>query len=170
MGAFLHDVGKTGIPAEILNKPGPLSPEEWVLMKQHTIMGDQLLSTIEFPWDVRPMVRGHHERWDGTGYPDGLAGETIPLTARILCIADVFDALTTRRPYRAPSSREQALEIMRRDAGRMFDPELLARFEALLAAQPGRRKPAGASTRRPTLVDRLSCSESTATGPSRHRP
>ncbi len=135
MGAFLHDVGKTGVPPHILRKPGKLDPQEWAIMKRHTIMGDDMLSRIEFPWDVRPMVRGHHERWDGTGYPDGLAGEAIPLTARILCIADVFDALTTRRPYRDPSSPDEALEIMRRDSGRMFDPVLLARFERLIRSR-----------------------------------
>ena len=134
MGAFLHDVGKTAIPAEVLNKEGELTTGEWELMKQHTIRGVELLSSIDFPWDVRPMVRSHHERWDGSGYPDGLRGRAIPLSARILCVADVFDALTTTRSYRGAFSVDEALGIMRRDSGRIFDPELLEHFISLLAA------------------------------------
>ena len=128
VGALLHDVGKLIIPSHILNKPGALSPEEWQLMRQHPIAGIELLHGIDFPWDVRPMIRSHHERWDGRGYPDGLAGEAIPLSARILCIADVYDALTTTRSYRAPLSSARAVEIMAREAGAIFDPALLARF------------------------------------------
>lgn len=135
MGAFLHDVGKTAIPAEILNKRGPLMPEERRVMERHTIIGIELLSAIEFPWDIRPMVRGHHEHWDGTGYPDRLAGEDIPLSARILCVADVYDALTTTRAYRPAYSREAALEIMRADAGRVFDPALMQIFDNLLTGR-----------------------------------
>jgi putative nucleotidyltransferase with HDIG domain len=89
MGAFLHDVGKTAIPAEILNKPGKLTPEEWRLMQSHTTVGDEIVTELDFPWDIRPIVRNHHEHWDGSGYPNGLAGEEIPLTARILCIAEI---------------------------------------------------------------------------------
>ena len=85
---------------EILNKAGKLTPEERRIMESHPVAGVELLRDVEFPWDVLPMVRGHHERWDGHGYPDQLAGESIPLAARILCVADVFDALTTDRPYR----------------------------------------------------------------------
>ncbi len=133
MGAFLHDVGKTAIPEEILNKSGPLSPEEWGVMQRHTIIGVELLSSIEFPWDIRGMVRSHHEHWAGTGYPDGLKGEEIPLEARILCVADVYDALTTNRAYRGAHSPESALAIMKADAGRIFDPELIDIFEKLLA-------------------------------------
>jgi putative nucleotidyltransferase with HDIG domain len=132
MGAFLHDVGKTAIPAEILNKNGPLTPEEWGVMERHTIIGVELLSSIEFPWDIRGMVRSHHEHWAGTGYPDGLKGEEIPLEARVLCVADVYDALTTRRAYRDAYSPQQALAIMKADAGRIFDPELIALLEELL--------------------------------------
>jgi putative nucleotidyltransferase with HDIG domain len=131
MGAFLHDVGKTAIPAEILNKSGPLSPEEWGVMQRHTIIGVELLSSIEFPWDIRGMVRSHHEHWAGTGYPDGLQGEEIPLEARILCVADVYDALTTNRAYRGAHSPQSALAIMKADAGRIFDPDLIAIFERL---------------------------------------
>ncbi|MDP9349324.1 MAG: tetratricopeptide repeat protein, partial [Gemmatimonadota bacterium] len=102
MGAFLHDVGKIEVPAEILNKPGRLTAEERATMERHTVIGDEILAPLEFPWDIRPMVRSHHERWDGSGYPDRLVGEEIPHTARILRIADVFDALTTARSYRRP--------------------------------------------------------------------
>src|SRR6478672_12027846 len=100
IGALLHDVGKLMIPAEVLNKPGKLSDEEWEMMRGHPSAGVELLADIEFPWDVRPIVESHHERWDGRGYPHGLAGEAIPLAARVLCIADVYDALTSQRSYK----------------------------------------------------------------------
>lgn len=127
MGAFLHDVGKTEVPEEILNKPGKLTDEERAVMERHTVIGDEMLRPVEFPWDIRPMVRSHHERWDGRGYPDGLAGEAIPLSARILRVADVFDALTTARSYRRPLTPEEARAIMEDDAG-SFDPALFAIF------------------------------------------
>jgi putative nucleotidyltransferase with HDIG domain len=127
MGAFLHDVGKTEVPEEILNKPGRLTDEERAIMERHTVIGDEMLAPVEFPWDIRPMVRSHHERWDGRGYPDGMVGEEIPRSARIMRIADVFDALTTARSYRRPLTPEEALSIMQDDAG-SFDPELFAIF------------------------------------------
>lgn len=132
IGALLHDVGKVVVPSEILNKPGRLTDDERAIMERHAAAGADLLSTIEFPWDILPMIRGHHERWDGRGYPDGLAGETIPLSARIICVADVFDALTTDRPYRRGYSREKALEIMAADRDAAFDGALFARFERLI--------------------------------------
>ena len=132
MGAFLHDVGKTEVPVEVLNKPSGLTAEEWELMKAHTTKGDEIVSALDFPWEIRPIVRSHHEKWDGTGYPDQLKGPEIPLHARILCIADVFDALTTTRSYRPALSREEALRIMRQDSGRHFDPELLEIFCTVL--------------------------------------
>lgn len=131
MGALLHDVGKTAIPAEILNKPSDLLPHERALMEQHTVLGEQLLSDVEFPWDIRPMIRSHHERWDGSGYPDGIAGEAIPLSARILHIADVFDALTTTRSYRLRVDPAVALEQMEEDRG-SFDPSILKELELAL--------------------------------------
>jgi putative nucleotidyltransferase with HDIG domain len=131
MGAFLHDVGKTEVPEEILNKPGHLTLQERATMERHTIAGDELLSAIEFPWDVRPMVRSHHERWDGNGYPDRLSEEQIPYSARVLHIADVFDALTTTRSYREPLTPEAALLIMEEDTG-SFDPRLLTLFRTLI--------------------------------------
>jgi putative nucleotidyltransferase with HDIG domain len=136
VGALLHDVGKIEVPTEILTKNGPLTADERAIMERHAAVGSDLLRDIEFPWDVLPMVRGHHERWDGAGYPDKLAGESIPLTARVLCIADVFDALATDRPYRPAFPRDEALEIMKRDVGKAFDPALFDRFLALVT-RPG---------------------------------
>ncbi len=127
MGAFLHDVGKTEVPAEILNKAGRLTAEERALMERHPVAGDEMLAAVAFPWDVRSMVRSHHERWDGAGYPDGLAGEAIPQAARILRLADVFDALTTARSYRDPLTPDEALRLMEEDEG-SFDPVVFAAF------------------------------------------
>jgi putative nucleotidyltransferase with HDIG domain len=128
MGAFLHDVGKTAVDPSVLNKPGALDPDEWEIMRSHTTIGDAIVSELGFPWDIRPLVRSHHEHWDGTGYPDGIAGENIPLHARILCVADVFDALTTTRSYRKPFERDEALKIMAREAGTTLDPTLFETF------------------------------------------
>ena len=136
MGAFLHDVGKTALPAELLNKRAPLTAAERKSMEAHTVIGEALLTGVQFPWNVRPMVRGHHERWDGRGYPDGLQGERIPYAARILCLADVYDALTTNRPYRQAFTAQQALEVMREDEG-AFDPALFAIFEQIFLAEGG---------------------------------
>jgi putative nucleotidyltransferase with HDIG domain len=128
VGALLHDVGKIVVPSDILNKPGPLTPEERAIMERHPTAGVELLRDVEFPWDVLPMIRGHHERWDGHGYPDRLAGEGIPLAARILCVADVYDALTSQRPYRAAFESRDAIKLMQADVGRHFDPEIVTRF------------------------------------------
>jgi putative nucleotidyltransferase with HDIG domain len=132
VGALLHDVGKIVVPVDILNKDGPLTPEERAIMERHPVAGVELLRDVEFPWDVLPMVRGHHERWDGHGYPDGLAGEAIPLPARILCVADVYDALTSQRPYRGAFASADALRLMQANTGRQFDPDVLDRFLKLL--------------------------------------
>jgi len=131
MGAFLHDLGKTEVPEEILNKPGRLTDEERRIMERHTVVGDEMLASIEFPWDIRPMVRSHHERWDGNGYPDRLIGPAIPYAARILHIVDVFDALTTTRSYREPLSADDAFVLMASDQG-SFDPDLFELFQELL--------------------------------------
>jgi len=117
----------------VLNKPGRLTPEERSQMEAHPVAGVELLKDVEFPWDILPMVRSHHERWDGAGYPDRISGEAIPLNARILAVADVFDALTTDRPYRPAFGREEALQMMRDDCGRAFDPAVFAAFERVLA-------------------------------------
>ncbi|HUP89027.1 MAG TPA: tetratricopeptide repeat protein [Longimicrobiales bacterium] len=146
MGAFLHDVGKTRLSAEMLNKPTDLDDSEWAQMRQHTIAGDEIVSELDFPYDLRPMVRSHHERWDGTGYPDNLMGNDIPLVARILCIADVFDAMTTDRSYRSAHSKGDALTLMAQLAGTMVDPELFQIFRSLIeedTRQPMPRRPEG---------------------------
>jgi putative nucleotidyltransferase with HDIG domain len=132
IGALLHDVGKLMVPAEVLNKPGKLSDEEWAMVRNHPSAGVELLADIEFPWDVRPIVESHHERWDGKGYPHALAGEAIPLTARVLCVADVYDALTSVRSYKRAFTHDEAMEIMRQDVGRQFDPALFAAFEEVM--------------------------------------
>ena len=143
IGALLHDVGKLVIPEEVLNKPGKLTEDEWALMKSHTTAGVEMLSDIEFPWDVLPVVRSHHERWDGQGYPDRLKGEEIPLVARILCIADVYDALTSVRSYKRALTHDQAVVMMRGDVGTMFDPSVFDAFERVAALWPeqSRREP-----------------------------
>jgi len=139
MGAFLHDVGKTAVPEAILNKPGKLDEAEWAIMKAHTTVGDQIVGELNFPFDIRPIVRNHHERWDGTGYPDALKGEAIPVTARILCVADVYDALTTTRSYRACFTHEEALALMDAMSGIDLDPDLYGIFRArVLGANPAR--------------------------------
>jgi putative nucleotidyltransferase with HDIG domain len=128
MGALLHDVGKVSVPLEILTKPGKLDDTEWSIMSMHPMYGVSLLEGVEFPWDVRPMIRHHHERWDGSGYPDKLAGDAIPLEARILTIADVYDALTTTRSYRAAFTHEQAMAVLSSEIGKTVDPELFPVF------------------------------------------
>ena len=136
IGAMLHDVGKIVVPSDILNKAAPLTPAERAIIERHASAGADLLKDVEFPWDVLPMIRHHHERWDGAGYPDGLSGDALPISARILCVADVYDALTTHRPYRAAYTPQQALEAMRADRGRVFDPEILDLFERILESLP----------------------------------
>lgn len=138
VGALLHDVGKIDIPPEILNKPGRLTSEEWALMRSHPEAGVELLSGIDFPEDVIPIVLSHHEKWDGSGYPHGLSGESIPLAARVLGLADVYDALVTDRSYKKGFPHEEALAIMRRDAGTHFDPELFVEFERAAAERHAR--------------------------------
>ncbi|HVS59252.1 MAG TPA: HD domain-containing phosphohydrolase [Gemmatimonadaceae bacterium] len=127
LGALLHDIGKIIVPTEVLNKAGELNEEEWAIMKRHPEAGLELVADIDFPGDVRSIIRNHHERWDGRGYPDGLAGGEIPSSARILCVADVYDALTTARSYRRSLTHAQAAEEMRASKGQ-FDPELLETF------------------------------------------
>jgi putative nucleotidyltransferase with HDIG domain len=128
MGALLHDVGKVAVPLEILNKPGPLDDDEFRIIATHPVVGVELLDGIEFPWDVRPMIRHHHERWDGSGYPDRIGGDDIPLAARILTVADVYDAITTNRSYRPGFSHPKAMDIMDSETGRTLDPALFALF------------------------------------------
>ncbi len=117
LGAYLHDVGKVDVPHEILNKPGPLTHEEFEVIQMHPGWGIELLAGVEFPWDIKPIVRWHHEKYDGTGYPDRLRGDEIPLSAQIVGIVDVYDALTTTRSYRAAMPHDAAIAEMTRTRG-----------------------------------------------------
>jgi putative nucleotidyltransferase with HDIG domain len=130
-GFLLHDIGKLAVPDSILFKPGPLTEDERALMARHTIVGAEIMRDIEFLAEASKVVRSHHERWDGDGYPDGLAGEEIPLTARVFAVADVFDALTTDRPYRGALSFEQAHGMILEESGRHFDPAVVAAFRRI---------------------------------------
>jgi ribonuclease P protein subunit RPR2 len=127
-GFLLHDVGKVAVPDSILWKPEPLTPEERSLMERHPVVGWEILREIDFLGEAKLVVRHHHERWDGKGYPDGLAGEMIPLAARVFAVADVLDALTTVRPYRPPSPLSEARTMIEESAGTQFDPEVVAAF------------------------------------------
>ena len=135
--ALLHDVGKIGIPEHILNKPGKLTTEEYDVMKGHVAIGAEILSGIDFPFPVVPIVKSHHENWDGTGYPAGLRGEEIPLAARILTVVDCFDALTSDRPYRGAMSTAEAFGILQARRGTMYDPQVVDRFIRPAAAARG---------------------------------
>jgi putative nucleotidyltransferase with HDIG domain len=128
LGAYLHDVGKVRVPHEILNKAGPLTSDELEVVQMHTVWGVELLADVEFPWDLKPIIRWHHERYDGSGYPDRLRADEIPLPAQIVGITDVYDALTTTRAYRAARSHEAALEEMRRTRS-WWSAEVFEAFE-----------------------------------------
>jgi two-component system cell cycle response regulator len=134
--AELHDVGKSAVPEAILQKPGPLTPQEWEFVKRHAIVGERILSAAPALLPVAKVVRATHEHWDGSGYPDGLAGEGIPLGARIVAVCDAFDAMTTERPYRAARSIEDALDELRACAGTQFDPGVVKAFCAHITS-PG---------------------------------
>jgi len=137
-GGVLHDVGKIGIPDAILLKTGRLTPAEHDLIKQHTIIGDQLIGDLRLLRRVRPIIRNHHERYDGSGYPDGLRGEAIPLLAQIIGIVDVFDALTTARPYKVAQTFPAAAEDLRAEAARgLFRPDLVDLFLERVVAVAG---------------------------------
>jgi putative nucleotidyltransferase with HDIG domain len=127
-GSLLHDIGKLAVPDYILNKPGKLTADEFEKMKTHTLVGAQILGRVDFPYPVVPIVRHHHERWDGNGYPDGLKGEAIPLTARILSVVDCFDAVREDRQYRRGMTREQAIDFIMRGSGEMYDPRVVGTF------------------------------------------
>jgi putative nucleotidyltransferase with HDIG domain len=126
--ALLHDTGKLGVPERILNKPGGLTPSEFEQMKKHVDVGADILSLVDFPYPVVPIVRCHHENWDGTGYPAGVSGEAIPIGARILSVVDCFDALTSDRPYRKRLSNDAAVAILVERRGRMYDPLVVDMF------------------------------------------
>ncbi|MFC4426699.1 HD-GYP domain-containing protein [Deinococcus navajonensis] len=138
-GSYLHDLGKLTTPDRILLKPGPLDPEEWSVMRQHTLEGERLARRVP---GVTPgalqVIRSHHERWDGQGYPDGLAGEAIPLAARLFSLVDVYDALTHRRPYHEALPSQEALALIRASCGTQFDPALLDVFLQVVGWEDGK--------------------------------
>jgi len=133
VGAFLHDVGKIGIPDRILRKPGPLTAEEFAVMKTHALLGIEIVADNRWLQGAAPIIRHHHEHFDGTGYPDGLRGTAIPQLARLFAVVDVFDALTSERPYKQAMTLAEALSIIEKDAGRHFDPAVVAVFTRIAA-------------------------------------
>ena len=146
LGAVLHDIGKVRVPEAILNKPGPLSDDEWEVMRTHPEIGEQILRPIQSLQAILPIVRHHHERWDGTGYPDGLAGHAIPLGARIVAVCDAYRAMTEDRPYRAALPEGEARDELALGAGNQFDPECA---EALIRALDRRDEAATVVALRP---------------------
>ena len=130
-GFLLHDVGKVAVPDAILFKTSSLTEEEYALVRRHPVIGSEILRDVDFLGEGKLVVRHHHERWDGTGYPDGLRGDTIPLAARVFALADALDALTTERPYRPASTFRRAREVIRAGAGSHFDPEVVAAYEQI---------------------------------------
>jgi HD-GYP domain-containing protein (c-di-GMP phosphodiesterase class II) len=131
--AELHDIGKVAIPDEILNKPGPLTVEEWVFMHEHTVIGERILLAAPALAQVAMLVRASHERHDGSGYPDGLAGDKIPVGARIIAACDTFAAMTRDRPYRVAFSQAEAIRELHRCAGTQFEPEIVAQLVEVLS-------------------------------------
>jgi putative nucleotidyltransferase with HDIG domain len=129
IASFLHDIGKLAVPEHIINKPGKLTHEEFEKMKIHPVVGADILERVRFPYPVVPIVRSHHEAWDGSGYPDGLKGEEIPIGARLLTVVDCFDALASERPYRKALPLKDAMGIVRRGAGTQFDPQIVDLLE-----------------------------------------
>jgi HD-GYP domain-containing protein (c-di-GMP phosphodiesterase class II) len=135
-GFFLHDIGKVGIPEQILCKAGPLDAHEWDVMRTHPLIGAQIVAPIAFLTDTVSLIRHHHEHYDGSGYPDGIAGEDIPLPARIFAVADSFDAMTSNRPYRGSIGIERALVEIKGGAGTQFDPEVVRVFVQMIERGP----------------------------------
>ena len=131
LGAYLHDVGKVKVPHEILNKPGPLTRDEYEVVQMHPIWGIELLAKVEFPWDLKSIIRRHHERYDGTGYPDRLRGDQIPVSAQVVGIVDVYDALITSRPYRKAMTPDAALAEITRCRNWWSDVVYVAFVESL---------------------------------------
>ncbi len=131
-GALLHDIGKIGVSDVILRKPGALTDDEWVQMRQHPLIGEQICRPLASSREFAPIVRHHHERWDGDGYPDRLKGDEIPIGARIVGLVDAFDAIVHDRPYRGARTLERAVTELGADAGRQFDPELVERFATIV--------------------------------------
>jgi HD-GYP domain-containing protein (c-di-GMP phosphodiesterase class II) len=135
-GSMLHDIGKIGVRGQILNKRGRLTPEEYKIIKRHPIIGERIIDRVDFLQGAKPVVRSHHERFDGTGYPDGLRDEEIPLLARIVAVVDFFDALTSERPYRPAFSPEQTRLFIKEGIGSDFDPLIAKEFLEIAGATP----------------------------------
>jgi putative two-component system response regulator len=134
-GGYLHDIGKVGIPDAILLKPGKLTPQEWIVMRSHPERGEEICRHLKSLGPILPIIRHHHERWDGSGYPDGLRGQQIPLLARIVQVADIYDALTNPRPYKQPFTAMQAIGVIEEEMARGWrDPEIVAVFMTMPAA------------------------------------
>jgi putative nucleotidyltransferase with HDIG domain len=131
-GSLLHDIGKLGVPDRILFKETNLEPEEWTLMKQHSVYALEMLQPIHYLQQALDIPYCHHEKWDGSGYPRGLKGEEIPLAARIFAVVDVWDAVTSDRPYRAAWTQEKAMELLKTEAGKQFDPQVVEKFAYLI--------------------------------------
>jgi HD-GYP domain-containing protein (c-di-GMP phosphodiesterase class II) len=141
-GTLLHDIGKIGVPDDILRKPGPLDEAEWVIMRKHPEFAFEMLVSISYLRPALDIPYCHHEKWDGTGYPRKLKGEEIPLSARIFAVVDVWDALTSDRPYRKAWSEDRAIEYIQSEAGKSFDPKIVELFlREVFASEWGERVP-----------------------------
>ena len=145
----LHDLGKLAVPDEILHKPGPLDEREWEFIRQHTVVGERILRASPAYQNVAAIVRSSHERWDGSGYPDGLTADEIPLASRIVCVCDAYDAMISDRPYRAALTRDQALAELARGAGKIFDPTVVQVLPVPLAAPDAGEAAADATAQGP---------------------
>ena len=170
-GALLHDVGKLAVPPHILNKPGPLTHAEFEKMKIHTVVGAQILGRVDFPYPVIPIVRHHHEQWDGRGYPDRLRGDQIPITARIISVVDCFDSIREDRPFRRGMTLDEATALIRRGAGIHFDPTVveqfikhLPRFDAEIARLGLQHQPANYSIEPPIQLSEVDINQTRERG------